>query len=265
MKRVCKYILILLIFFITFSCEKGEYINNSQEFSTLYITYLGDVFAPSSIIIDGNIYHSSNFLFPYVERDSIELSLEFQDPRYNFKKKIPNKKGKNEVLMYFNNLQDSTITIGNHPLEGIEVPDGYVAVKFMGTNSMLSTENSTLNLGVYDVIGEIVFGQEVNYTEKPVDTISNITNTFPEDFVLIKRPQPDKFIRVKFLNNNFEDILINDSRLYAFIPIPEDQKVFMFQITEGGSLRRRNDLNSGLNNADGGYNLSPIIGVFMSK
>ncbi|MCT1532686.1 hypothetical protein M3B46_16900 [Sphingobacterium daejeonense] len=265
MKKEYKYILLILLFIIISSCEKGEYLNKSQEFSTIKIDILGDVISPSAVIIDGNKYNSSNFLIPFEEKDSIELSLEFPDQKYNFKKKILNKKGENNVFLFFNNIQDSTITIGPHPLEGVEVPDGYVAVKVMGSNEQFSDENGNLNLGVYDVIGEIVWGQEVNYTKNPVDTIASISNTFPEHFTLIKRPQMDKLVRFKFLNSKYEDILVNGSRVYAFRGFPEDQKVFMFQITEGGALRIRRDPNSGLNNADGGYNVTPVLNYYMSK
>jgi hypothetical protein len=39
----------------------------------------------------------------------------------------------------------------------------------------------------------------------------------------------------------------------------------MFQITEGGALRIRRDPNSGLNNDDGGYNVTPVLNYYMSK
>jgi len=255
--------ILIILFFFTSACKKGEYIDIRQEFSYISITPLGDAVNPKSVTIDGNRYSSIPFLTPFEEKDSIELTLEFVDSKKNFKKKIENKKGNNEILIYYNNLQDSILTIGPHPLDGVKVPEGYVAVKFMGSSSRFSGTDGKINLAVYDVIGEIVTGQEVNYSAKPVDTISNITNTFPDDFIFIKRPQ--KATRFKFLDSNFKDVLVNGFRVYAFVGFETDKSVFLMKISEGGSLRFRNDLNSGLPNSDGGYNMRSTMSIYMSK
>ncbi|MGV6945862.1 hypothetical protein [Sphingobacterium kyonggiense] len=266
MKNQLKFIIGLLVMLLVISCKKGEYINNSQEFSTIKLYGLNVNERLKSVSIDGVKYTTNPFLTIFQDKDSIELSLEFEKSKFNFKKKVLNKKKNEDLLYYFNNLKDSTLTIGPHPLSSVSVPNGKIAMKVFGENDRYSEKTGIMHLAVYKSEGEIKMGQPVKYSDKPIDTILNINNNIPEKFYFLPRPANRELIKFKFLDSKFNDLFIDGVRVYAFIQFDPNKKAFIYRIEPLLiTLRRKNDPNSGLNNADGGYTVSNSFTMYMSN
>ncbi|VTP98455.1 hypothetical protein [Sphingobacterium daejeonense] len=74
-------------------------------------------------------------------------------------------------------------------------------------------------MAIYEIEGEVIRGKEVKYTEKPVDTIFNITAKIPEDFKIINKNRPRTSIKTKLLDENKKDLIIDDVRAYAYFYI----------------------------------------------
>ncbi|MCT1532691.1 hypothetical protein M3B46_16925 [Sphingobacterium daejeonense] len=255
--------LIYLIIF-TISCKKGQMMDDNINFSTFTWEAVGDVPHPISITIDDIKFMSQPILFPYLNQDSIDLFLEFQRSDKNFKKRIAFNKGENHFTYFYNDLIDSIVTIGPHPLKGIEVPSGKVALKIFGHNVKFSPKNKPIHLAIYEIEGEVIRGKEVKYTEKPVDTIFNITAKIPEDFKIINKNRPRTSIKTKLLDENKKDLIIDDVRAYAYFTFSENANVYILELSSyPPSLGDYRDPNSRVRHPDGGYNVSRSFSRYM--
>lgn len=258
MKNQLKIIIGMLIMLLVLSCKKGEYINNSIRFTTISFEQIQSVRIPYLEVNNVRYYESYGiYLMPYIDADSIEISGEYDNGRKHFKQKIVNKYSSNRLYVYYKNMIDSTLQIGGpHPLGDVEPPEGMIGLKFFGANKQISPDGKPIHLVIYDVEGEIQNQIEPKYIV--IDTIRNITNDIPVNFVNVKLPK--KNWRFKVLNEDKTEAKINGRILFDF-QTSAYKKVRIFKLSDGFRLPppfANKDLNSGFKYSTNEYAISLI-------
>ncbi|MGN5953034.1 hypothetical protein ACP6L2_00325 [Sphingobacterium lactis] len=258
MKKLIQGIFIFSALSICFlSCKKGEYINNSIRFTTISFEQIQSVQIPYLEVNNVRYYQKNGYLMPYIDADSIEISGEYDNGRKHFKQKIVNKYGSNRLYVYYKNMVDSTLQIGGpHPLGDVEPPEGMIGLKFFGANKQISPDGKPIHLVIYDVEGEIQNEIEPKYTV--IDTIRNITNDIPLNFVNVKLPK--KNWRFKVLNEDKTEAKINGRILFDF-QTSAYKKVRIFKLSDGFRLPppfANRDLNSRFQYKTNAYAISLI-------
>ncbi|MCT1532692.1 hypothetical protein M3B46_16930 [Sphingobacterium daejeonense] len=264
-------ILSSLMLMLSNSCKKGEFIDSNQEFSTIIIKNLENKIKIDSIYVDNQAYKFDYLgnLIPYIKKDSMEVVIKYTENNNDiltnkiFNSKIENVKGLNELHLFYDDPKNLTISIGKHPLEGVEIKDGKVLAKIFNSSKLLSPNNEPIHLAFYDFI-DLTIPFEPIYSNIPTDTIFNITNRIPNNFQEFRYLKDQIFWKAKVLKENKEELLIDNKKVYLFILMGEtmQERVLILNI-ETQSLNSQIDRNNWYEILDG-YTDNNIL-IYMSR
>lgn len=233
MKNQLKIVIGMLFILLILSCQKGEYINQSQAFTTFKINKLGQgSFALKSIVYNNVEYNASNYsvLAPYVEEDSTMLVIKYNidNKDYEVSEKIAIKAGQNNMTVYLETPESTVLKFGDNPLGDINPPEGKILLKIFNKNKILSPNGDPIHLAFYNVEGGFD-SNNPNYTEIPTDTLFNIGTEIPKDFQEFKRLNYGSggFWKAKVLNKDKSELQIDGKKVYLFLGLPPNINVFI--------------------------------------
>ena len=235
-KNICIQLFFALFIACVTSCKKGEYIEN-PNLTYKYIEFerVGEVNI-SQLLLNGKPVERSQlsgaYQIPFHGEDSLALTLVYG--KNTLTKKFDMSKAYQSYYLFAkgNNL-DSLAVLTNHPLDGVEVPEGRkFYLNIYNENKYLSPDGGPIHLAFYDFIGEFS-PFEVNYTEEPVDTIFNIKSQFEEGFREVKLLNYYNYEngmrglwKAKVLHQNKTPLKSKDGKdLYFFMGMPDEYKI----------------------------------------
>lgn len=233
-KNICIQLFFALFIACVTSCKKGEYIEN-PNLTYKYIEFerVGEVNI-SQLLLNGKPVEKSQlsgaYQIPFHGEDSLALTLVYG--KNTLTKKFDMSKAYQSYYLFAkgNNL-DSLAILNNHPLDGVEIPEGRkFYLNIYNENKFLSPDGSPIHLAFYDIIGEFS-PFEVNYTEEPVDTIFNIKSQFEEGFREVKLLNYYNngmvgYWKAKVLHQDKTPLKSKDGKdLYFYMPISDYEKI----------------------------------------
>ena len=266
---------LVLGFLFVQACSKSVVDENVLPVTQLKLNPVGNLNV-RSITYQENEYkmERGRYLIPYeAGKDSIKIKLNFNKPKLSGWHQIPNHKREINQVYYISDIADSTLTVGEkHPLDDFKTEKGYMYVKFFGQNTDLFPDKKPFHLAVYGIIEEKSQPWvHVEYTEKPLDTIFNISNKLPKEFFKIKHYESYDAIKLKLLNNQKEELKIKGKnspdlfRVYYFLEKTASRHIYTIRLNpDKESLYSNKDHNTFINNNDDGFTVNNFFSVLES-
>jgi|GEM_PF-1349518 len=266
---------LVLGFLFVQACSKSVVDENILPVTQIKLNAIGNL-SLKSITYQENEYkmERGRYLIPYeAGKDSIKIKLNFNNAKLSGWHQIPNHKREINQVYYLSDFADSTLTVSDkHPLDDFITEKGYMYVKFFGQNTVLFPDKKPFHLAVYGIIEEKSRPWvHVEYTEKPLDTIFNISNKPPKEFFKIKHYEKYVAIKLKLLNNQKEELKIKGRnsqdlfRAYYFLEKTSRRHIYTIRLEPDKlSPFSKEDYNTWNNNNDGGFTINNFFSVMES-
>ena len=251
-KNICILLFFALCITCVTSCKKGEYIENPLTIKYIKFESVGGANI-SQLLLSGKPLEISQlggaYQIPFHGEDSLGLTLVYG--KNTLTKKFDMSKAYQSYYLFAkgNNI-DSLAVLTNHPMDGVEVPEGRkFYLNIYNENKYLSPDGSPIHLAFYDIKGEFN-PDEPNYTEEPVDTIFNIKSQFEEGFKEVKllnyyNNGMNGFWKAKVLHQDKTPLKSKEGKdLYFYISFSDQVKIVYAYIPQDEPYYETWDYNS---------------------
>lgn len=218
------YFIVYLTGCALYSCQKGEIVEDQQQFSRVsFRAYSGQNLGIKKISIDGEFakydVNAANYLFFFDKsKDSSDVIAFDNEEKIVLKQRLALKIGSNIFGVYPKSPMDPTLVVGKNPLEGAEPNPGNYQFKILNYNKIISPNGAPIRLAIYRgelVFDENTFEEKMVYDDEPFLITDLINDQIPESFIQI--PFEYSYYKATVLDKDAKPLLVNGQTAYLFI------------------------------------------------